>query len=614
MHDMTKWRTTARRCARIRRRKLVAALAVPLIAGGGQAHAASFRGKVLTPDGKPAYGAMVTVLDSTHQQRETVYTAQDGSYAIRTPFAGRLQVRARLAGHADVTVAQAVEPEAFLRLDLRLQAFSSDDAAAGALAASAFNAHLPWPRLGKERAAFVSECNYCHQVGNETTRVPRSREEWAVTVDKMEEGMFALLTTGQKWTVADVLSRGFNDPHPNLRQSYGASAELAHAKVHEWLLGDGLTFVHDAFVARDQKVYATDEGHDVLWSLDRASGRIERIALPDIDLPRGGLFAGMKLPIGVFSGKHGPHSMAQTSDGRIWITNSLSSTLMSFDPATRRFQTYAIGHDALYPHTIRADKHGVLWFTILASNQIGRFDPETERFDVVNLPANGIIRALSVTYLPTLMRIGTWFPHQAVHLNLSTHRFLGYSVAPFPYGIDISPVDGGVWYTKLNASKIGRLDPKTMTVEEWDTPMRGPRRPRFDAHGVLWIPAFDDSGLIRFDSRTHSFQTFKIPAIGEGEYETPYAINVLPSTGEVWMSANNSDRILRFSPQTQTFVSYPSPTRVTVLRDFSFTDDGAVCSSSSNLPASAIEDGRPSIICLEPDGGTKDRYALAQRQ
>ena len=77
------------------------------------------------------------------------------------------------------------------------------------------------------------------------------------------------------------------------------------------------------------------------------------------------------------------------------------------------------------------------------------------------------------------------------------------------------------------------------------------------------------------------------------------------------MAANNSDRTLRFTPATKTFQSYASPTRVTVLRDFAFTEDGRVCSSSSNLPSYAIEDQRPSIICIDPIGADKDRAALA---
>ncbi|MOA50460.1 hypothetical protein D3C78_1734730 [compost metagenome] len=78
----------------------------------------------------------------------------------------------------------------------------------------------------------------------------------------------------------------------------------------------------------------------------------------------------------------------------------------------------------------------------------------------------------------------------------------------------------------------------------------------------------------------------------------------------MWLAANNSDRIIRFTPATKTFLSYPSPTRVTVLRDFSFTRDGRVCSSQSNLPAYAIEGGKPAFICVDPDGGQVDRSAI----
>ncbi len=584
---------------------IFAAIALP-----GACYAAAFTGKVTTPDGRPAYGAMVTVLDAAKERRETVYTDADGSFAVRTDYAGQLALRARMAGYEDVTSAESATQEAVVQVNLALKKFATAQDASDALSASAFNARLPWGDLKSDRAAFVSQCNYCHQVGNATTRMPRSHQEWIGEINKME-GMLALLSAGEKTRIAGVLARGFDGKPVSAVQSYGASPELSRAKVREWLVGDGYSFIHDADVAQDQKVYGTDEGHDVLWVLDRATGRIEKYHLPDIDLPRGGLFSGMKLPIGVFSGKHGPHSMAQTSDGRIWITNALSSTLMSFDPRTKVFKTYPVGHDALYPHTIRVDKNDIVWFTIVASNQIGRFDPKTETMTVIRLPYNGFIRWLSETLFPTLMRIGSWFPDQAIHLNLSTHRFFGYNILPFPYGIDVDPVDGSIWYAKLYANRIGRIDPKTLAVTEYETPMRGPRRPRFDAHGIFWIPAFDDSGLMRFDPATGTFETFRIPSIGKGEYETPYALNVDRRTGDLWMAANNSDRLLRFTPATRTFLSYSSPTRVTVLRDFSFTDDGQVCSSSSNLPSYAIEDGRPSFICIDPDGGAKDRQALA---
>jgi len=586
----------------------VAAATAVLAAVPFAGHAASFRGNVMLPDGKPAYGAMVTVFNAEKTTRQTVYTAADGSYAIRTPYAGKLDVRARLANFDDQTSTVESTADAINSLDLTLKTFASKEAASDALSASAHNAKLDWSSSA-DKAAFVSQCNYCHQIGNSTTRVPQSHEWWLGTIRKME-GILAMVTHWQKQTFARVLSKGFDGKPVEATQNYGATAELARAKVEEWLVGDAMSFIHDMDVAEDGLFYGTDEGHDKLHVLDPATGKVVEYALPDIDLPRGGKFSGMALPIGVFSGKHGPHSMGQTSDGRIWITNSLSSTLQSFDPTTKQFKVYPVPDDALYPHTVRVDKDDIVWFTIVASNQLGRFDPKTEQMTVMRLPHNGFWRWVSDMLFPTLLRISSWWPDSAFLLNFSHARFVGYEIMAFPYGIDIHPKDGSVWYAKLYANKIGRVDPKTMQVQEFDTPLRGPRRPRFDADGILWIPAFDEGALMRFDPATASFETYRIPGVAAGEYETPYALNVWRPTGEVWLAANNSDRVLRFSPKTKTFQSYPSPTRVTVLRDFSFTKEGRVCSSQSNLPSYAIEDQRPSYLCVDATGGERDRAAL----
>lgn len=585
-------------------------LAAALLLAGWQSatHAASFTGKITLPDGKPAFGAMVTVFNAEQTTRQTVYTASDGSYAIVTPYAGKLDVRARLANFSDVRTTVDSGADAVNSLNLQLKPFVTKEAASDALSASAHNARLNWANPA-DKATFVSQCNYCHQVGNATTRVPRSHEQWIATIRKME-GILAMVTRQEKETIADVLSKGFDGKPVAATQNYGATAELARGKVEEWLVGDAFSFIHDLDVAEDGLLYGTDEGHDKLHVLDPKDGKIEVYDLPDIDLPRGGKFSGMQLPIGVFSGKHGPHSMAQTSDGRIWITNSLSSTLHSFDPKTKQFKVYPVPNDALYPHTVRVDKNDIVWFTIVASNQLGRFDPKTEQMTVTRLPHNGFWRWVTDMLMPTLLRVSSWFPDSAFMLEFSHARFIGYEVMAFPYGIDVHPKDGGIWYAKLYANKIGRVDPKTMAVTEYDTPLKGPRRPRFDKDGILWIPSFDEGALMRFDPETGKFESWKVPGVAEGEYETPYALNVWRPTGEVWMAANNSDRILRFTPATQTFVSYPSPTRVTVLRDFSFTKTGRVCSSQSNLPSYAIEDQRPSYLCVDPTGGEKDRVAL----
>ena len=116
---------------------------------------------------------------------------------------------------------------------------------------------------------------------------------------------------------------------------------------------------------------------------------------------------------------------------------------------------------------------------------------------------------------------------------------------------------------------------------------------------------------MKFDTRTARFETFRLPLLAHNEYEVPYALAVHPTSGDVWITSNLSDRAFRFDPKTRQFVSYPLPTKVTWLRDWVFTQDKAVCSSSSNLPAWGIEGGLASFICLYPDG--EPDVALARK-
>jgi len=459
------------------RAAMLCATGVALAALAPTVNAASFTGKVSLPDGKPAFGAMVTIFNAGKSARQTVYTAADGTFAIQTPYAGKLDVRARLANYDDAIATVESAAEAVNQLDLALMPFASKESISDALSASAHNARLGWSSAS-DKAVFVSQCNFCHQMGNATTRAPRSHDVWLGTIRKME-GMLAMVTRSEKDRFAGVLAKGFDGTPVDAKHDYGATPELARAKVEEWLVGGPTTFIHDLDVAEDGLLYGTDEGHDMLYVLDPKSGAIAEYKQPDIDLPRAGKFSGMQLPIGIFTGKHGPHSMGQTKDGRLWITNSLSSTLHSFDPKTKQFKVYPVGNDALYPHTVRVDQDDIVWFTIVASNQLGRFDPKTEKMTVTRLPHNGFWRWVSDMLLPTLLRVSAWFPDNSLMLEFSHHRFLGYTVLAFPYGIDVHPRDGSIWYAKLYANKIGRVDPKTL--ERVDSPAQ------IDSWNRTWV-------------------------------------------------------------------------------------------------------------------------------
>jgi hypothetical protein len=82
-------------------------------------------------------------------------------------------------------------------LDYQLKKQTNAEALSDSLTASAHLTALSWGAPGT-RAAFISQCNYCHQVGNELTRGSRDQDAWKETVRRME-GYLALLTN--RWCI-----------------------------------------------------------------------------------------------------------------------------------------------------------------------------------------------------------------------------------------------------------------------------------------------------------------------------------------------------------------------------------------------------------------------------
>ncbi|MDH5629649.1 MAG: carboxypeptidase regulatory-like domain-containing protein [Gammaproteobacteria bacterium] len=566
-------------------------------------------GYVFDSNKVPLAGVMVTLIEETNGHSVTVYTDESGKYQLQSSLIGQLKLRARTAYYKDqffeITQNNDDALEVFFALE-RLQTaieLSNDQTA------SAHAKQIEW-KNEKLKQAFRNQCHFCHQIGNELTRIPKTEEMWQATISRME-GYAVLITDETRKDFAQALSKAFDGKPIEAIQSWDYSPELTKSVYKEWSVGNASSFVHDVEINHhDNSLYGVDMGNDKFYKLDIQSNQMTSIDFPGNNLPMGGFFSGQLAPLGTFNAKQGPHSIQYgpedypSTKNKMWTTNSLASEIMSLDVITGEMKVYPIGGDTLYPHTLRFDAKGKLWFTAALSNQIGYFDPETEEFNIINLPSNGFTRWFADAMMPNLLSITSWFPKENLHLDLSHHKMTktGYDILNLPYGIDISPVDGKVWYSKLNAGYIGFVDPVTLEVTEYKTPKAGPRRFRIDNKGILWIPSFEESALMMFDPKTESFEVFELPLLAPKEYEVPYAVGIHPETQEIWITSNMSDRVFRFNPDNTSWISYPSPTKVNFMRDIVFTSDGGVCSSNANLPAIAIEGGKQKILCIYPDG------------
>ncbi|MFH0849109.1 MAG: hypothetical protein V1857_06375, partial [archaeon] len=135
------------------------------------------------------------------------------------------------------------------------------------------------------------------------------------------------------------------------------------------------------------------------------------------------------------------------------------------------------------------------------------------------------------------------------------------SVGSGPYGISLGPeiaTDQGtfVWFTEETKSKIGRLNPLTGEIIEWDTLTSGsaPRGIWVDAKNkTVWFTEYLGN---RIGSLTY------LPGIGwkMAEYSQP-GMNapesiLVDKDGVVWFTENGGSRISRFNPAFGEFTRY----------------------------------------------------------
>ena len=77
---------------------------------------------------------------------------------------------------------------------------------------------------------------------------------------------------------------------------------------------------------------------------------------------------------------------------------------------------------------------------------------------------------------------------------------------------------GIVWYSNFLENTLGRLDPRTGAHTEFSYPMIKPGAPTGalamepDKDGNWWLAAMFQTGLVKFDVKTNTFQVFRLPA------------------------------------------------------------------------------------------------------
>ncbi len=532
----------------------IAAASMAILISATHTNAETISGKIVDANGKAMEGVTVSAFDEAHNKSVSVFSQADGSFKIDGLRNVEHSVRARLLGQND-------EYEDDIEVGTNDVEFALTPAEGEDLEMQrTANSGLSMLKFdnAKDKENFKMMCTYCHQAGTVGFRTPEKPVDWETMIKRMD-GFGGLYKHTQETIVkrlVDTYSEEAVAKWPKFVPPPAPTGEETKVKITEWDMGKRFeAMIHDIEIGQDGLIYAVELLDDSTVTLDPKTSERKRYPFPK---------------------KHcGPHSIEMSNNGDMWYTLCYSGEMAKFDPKTKEYTLASAAvkprRRGLYPHTLRInpkDPEGLVWYTD-AGGGVFTIHPETMFVKQYKL----------------------------LSADQAEGGGKGESRGVTPYGIDYSPYDGTIWYTKLNGNRIGRIDPSAPdgAIKEWIPPFVGPRRLHVAEDGIVWVPGFGSGVLGRFDPKTEQWKVYDLP---DADNQIPYALNIDPK-GYVWVCGTGDDTMLRFDPKSERFTTYRMPSRVTYTREIEFDKDGNVWVCNSNGPSRHTERGYGSIIKIE---------------
>ncbi len=527
--------------------------------------AATISGKVTDASGKAMEGVTVSAFDPEREMSVSVFSQADGSFKIDGLRDATFNVRGRLIGQLD-TMTEGVKAGAS-DVKVAMKPATGDDLNKQRTADNLFGL-MKWDKP-EDKENFKMSCGYCHQIGTIGFRSPEEPVDWETMITRMD-GFGGLYQHTQQTIVKRIVDTYTDEAMkewPAFVPPAAPHGAATKATITEWDIGrQDACMIHDLELGKDGTVYAVDMINDAIYTLNPATGERKVIAFP-----------GGKDPTADTNPRLGPHSIEADHDGNMWMTLALSGQMAKYDVKTGEFTIVSSAPAprprGAYPHTLRVqadltkDAKGRVWYTD-AGSDVFSLDPTTNEVVQYKLPSE----------------------------NQAVGGGRGESRGRTPYGVSISPVDGKVWYTKLNGNRLGVIDPNlppAEAVKEYVPPFVGPRRHEVGPDGIVWVPAFGTGVIGKFDPKTEEWEIIDLP---DSMNQIPYALSVDMKNNMVWICGTMNDTMMRYNPKTKEMVEYRMPSRVTYTREVEFSDDGGVWVCNSNYPVRHTERGRGSII------------------
>jgi virginiamycin B lyase len=526
-------------------------------------------GTVKSSEGKPLEGVGVSARNASETFTTTVYTDQNGRYALPPISSGQYKVWAQAVGFdlATTEVAIAV-PGVTKQVDLTLPVLADFHKQ---LSGTEWAASLPeeTPNDKRMKSVFINNCSGCHQV----SFLLQNRFDaagWGAVMNLMQT----------------MLSIG-----------YAPDDKTPDPVIHAY---------KDELAEYLGRMRGPNNVPLNLKLLPRPTGEAAQIVVTEYDLPRADMPGGWTMKHNGTDWSEGTpsrydgraaHDVAVDKGGYVWFADDATPerTLGKLDPRTGKVVDYKLpdsANAAESSHALVFDRQGNIWFANGTEGSPTKFDPETGKFARFPRPEGF---PFSGDFITLDSKGNVWSPHRegAYKLDPGTGKYTNYAAGPGKANYDLAAdKEGNVWVSQPGGNRMAHvdaaagkvdsvlLDPVTSTdysVTDKDreisadlsltpntaTPLeKGPRRSVADREtDTVWVCEFFADRLAKIDARTKKVTEYPLPH----RYSQPYAATV-DKNHRVWITMLNSDRIARFDPATEKFTEFTLPTRGTEIR------------------------------------------------
>jgi virginiamycin B lyase len=515
-------------CKRVSFTISVAVVAVVLLFSPFRAFAdasGTIEGVVKSSGGQPLSGAFVKLHDSAKRLTFMVISQAQGRYTARNLPPGKYTVQGIGNGFqsgpkpVDVAAGKSAKADLSLTAPQPAQLANGWPGRPGKVGGVEIWVHEPQTPLveGEGKSIIQEKCTQCH----ETERIVLlhfDQAKWSSTVDRMREYIKDAgvneVSDQEKATIVSYLTKNYSgqpgmanampDPNSRLPRTLLQGAAANYVAVDYELPRDPERDPHDI----------TTDPRGNAWVAERNGCCIAKFD------PKTFTFTEMELPAGNVPSRLS--SAIGKDGGKVWVQDvGRNRRWISYDTETGQFGVFPLPDSikgGVGSNTIIVDKTGKVWGA--GNTQVIGLNPTTGKFVAYPIPY--------------------W-----VNTKKSAQG----------YGMAVSG-DGRVWFAERDPSRIGRLDPATGKIDEYETPIPGsiPRRMGSDAQGNIWVGLHEAGKLMKIDYETSKMTAFDPPTQNAAPYDA-----VGDPSGLVWFSEQAADKITRYDPKTGTFLEFSVP-------------------------------------------------------